>query len=393
MRICALFQTAIGLALSSMVCSATEWPSGSNLSPTARPLPRGELLALAYSEVYFKHVEYTQPSGRLFGVTYWDIQGTVGLRYAVTDRLELGLRQVMYQDNHKVSPGFSLPDDLFLSATLAGFGPAGGHLRCGAHLTARIPLAKYHNVVLEPYSAGRIELLGRALFSLKTAPGSQEGGLAVDWTLGILNHNDMGKRLTNGRLDSIAARLPSRQVVWAMIITVRRAPFVFSLAASGNRFLQHPPPTAYSRENYLYLSPSVSYRISWRLTIGSTFDLRLHETPDQTAYSEAIPRVGRGFNNYPPWRLRVSAQWALRTTRPRPLHRQPSAPVPEQTPVAERELVRQLAQQKLAAEEAERQLERIREERERVARILAKLREMIAAQKAPPPAQGQKEKP
>ncbi len=393
MRICALFPATIGLALSTMVRSATEWPSGSHVGPTARSLPRGELLALAYSEVYFKHVEYTQASGKVFRVTYWDIQGTVGLRYAVTDRLELGLRQVMYQDNHKISPGFNLPDDLFLSATLAGFGPASGHLRLGAHLTARVPLAKYHNVVLEPYSAGRIELCSRALFSLETAPGSPERGLTVDGTLGILNHNDMGKRLTTGRLDSIAARVPSQQFVWAIAVKLRRAPFVFSLGASGNRFLRQPPPMAYSRENYLYLSPSVYYRLSWWLTIGSTFDLRLHEGPDQTAYSEAAPRVGRDFDNYPPWRLRVSAQLALRTTRPRLLHRQQPAPVPEQAPAAERELVRQLAQQKLAAEEAERQLERIREERERVARILAKLREMIAAQKATPPGQPQKENP
>ncbi|MBC7185424.1 MAG: hypothetical protein H5U38_00160, partial [Calditrichaeota bacterium] len=106
------------LTLLSAEVAATEWPHGLSLSTTARSLPRGELVAIAYSEAYFKQVEYTQPSGRLFHVTYWDIQGNVGLRYAVSDHLELGLRQIHYQDNHKVSPGFNLPDDLFISAAL-----------------------------------------------------------------------------------------------------------------------------------------------------------------------------------------------------------------------------------------------------------------------------------
>jgi len=351
-------------------------------------------VALAYSEAYFKHVEYAQPAGKLFRVTYWDIQGTVGLRYAVTDRLELGIRQVLYQDNHKVSPGFNLPDDLFLSAALAGFGPSNGHLRVGAQMVARLPLAKYHNVVLEPYSAGRIELCTRALFTVDTTPSSLERGLTVDCAIGILNHNDMGKRLTGSPADSAIARTSSRQMVWAVTIAVRRAPFTFALGASGNRFLQQPPMTAYSRENCVYLSPSVHYRFAWWLTLGSTFDLRLYEAPDQTAYSPILPRVGHNFANYPPWRLRVSAQMVLRTTKSRP-SRPPLQPVPlaRKASPGDEHIIRQLAQEKQAAEKAEQELERIRLERERVARILEKLREMVEAQKATAPAHGQREKP
>lgn len=393
MRISLRCTAPLLLSLLSAEVASTEWPHGLSLSTTARSLPRGELVAIAYSEAYFKQVEYTQPSGQLFHVTYWDIQGTVGLRYAISDHLELGLRQVLYQDNHKVSPGFNLPDDLFLSAALAGFGPASGHFRFGLQLMARVPLAKYHNVVLEPYSAGRIELCSRALFSFATEPGSPGRGMVVDGSIGLLNHNDIGKRLTDVRTDSTIERASSRQWVWALGLSVCRTSFTFGLAMSGNRFIHQPPPTAYSRENYLYLSPSVTYRLAWWLTIGTTLDIRLHEGADRTAYSGLLPRVGRDFDNYPPWRLRVSAQMVLHSKQPRALRQQEVAQLARQASPTDDMLVRQLAQQKQTAEQAEQELERIRQERERVARILEKLREMVAAQKATNPPPPEREKP
>ncbi|MBC7188347.1 MAG: hypothetical protein H5U38_15080, partial [Calditrichaeota bacterium] len=282
---------------------------------------------------------------------------------------------------------------LFLSAALAGFGPASGHLRFGLQLMARVPLAKYHNVVLEPYSAGRIELCSRALFSIATEPGAPARGMVVDGSLGLLNHNDMGKRLTDVRADSTIARASSRQWVWTLGLSARRAPFTFGIAMSGNRFIQQPPPTAYSRENYLYLSPSVSYRLAWWLTMGTTLDIRLHEGADRTAYSALLPRVGHDFDNYPPWRLRVSAQMTLRSKQPRALRQEEAAQLARQASPTDDTLVRELARQKQTAEQAEQELERIRQERERVARILEKLREMVAAQKATNPRPPEREKP
>ncbi|MCR4440212.1 MAG: hypothetical protein QHJ34_13090 [bacterium] len=393
MRICLRSTAVLLLSLLAAEAAATAWPHGLSLNTTARSLPRGELVAIAYSEAYFKQAEYTQPNGRLFHVTYWDIQGTVGLRYALTDRLELGFRQILYQDNHKVSPGFNLPDDLFLSAAVAGFGPAGGHFSFGLQLMARVPLAKYHNVVLEPYSAGRIELCTRALFSLTTEPGSPGRGLEMDGSIGLLNHNDVGKRLTAVRTDSTVARASSRQWVWALGLSVHRAPFTFGIAMSGNRFVQQPPVTAYSRESYFYLSPSVTYRLAWWLTMGSTLDIRLYEATDQTAYSSLLPRVGHDFDNYPPWRLRVFAQMVLRSKQPRALRQQEVPQLARQGSPEDDALVRQLARQKQTAEQAEQELERIRQERERVARILEKLREMVAAQKATNPPPPEREKP
>ncbi len=384
MRTLPALVATFGCALALGHISAAEWHATSHLNPSARSLPRGQLVALGYSEAYFKQAEYQAASGHLVHVTYWDIQGTVGLRYAVSDHLELGLRQVLYQDNHKVAPGFNLPDDLFLSAKLAGFGPAPGYLRFGAQVSTRLPLAKYHNVVLEPYSAGRIELCTSGLLSIDTAPASQEHGMALDVAVGLLTHNDLGMQLTAAPEDTIAARSSSRQWVWTVGVTLRRAPFFFGLAVSGNHFLQQPPVTAYSRENWAFISPSVHYCYAQWLSFGTALDIRLYNTADQTTYSDFLPRVGRGFDNYPPWRVRVLAQILLRSNRPR------TSPSPEvkalpasRTPV-EDEPIHQLAKQKQAAEEAEQELERIRQERERVARILNKLREMLATQKPTP---------
>ncbi|MDZ7337650.1 MAG: hypothetical protein ONB30_03835 [candidate division KSB1 bacterium] len=393
MRTIARLYQAFLCALLTVPLNATEWPSGKYLNPTAQSLPRGELLAIAYSEVYFKQVEFKSALGDLVHVTYWDIQGTVGFRYAVSNHLEVGIRQVLYQDNHKVAPGFNLPDDLFLSACLNGFGPASGHLRLGAHLSARVPLAKYHNVVLEPYSAGRIELCTRGLLGVDTAPGSPDHGVAVDLAVGLLNHNDLGKRLTDAPDDSIAARSSSRQWLWAVGVTLRRTPFVFAVTLSGNHFLQQPPVTAYSRENYAYLSPSVLYRCTWWLTLGSALDVRLYNASDQTVYSGALPRVGHDFDNYPPWRLRLVAQLVVHSNRPHERTPSDKPPLPASNAPVNEEVVRQLAKEKHAAEEAEQELERIRQERERVARILNKLREIMAAQKPPAPPAEPPEKP
>lgn len=349
-------------------------------------LDKGGFSLHSHSFIYFKHHEYFYPNAHNRTITYWDLQGGVAAIYGAGKHLELGLHQILYQDNHKGTPGFNLPDDLFFSAKLSNIGLPNSPFRIGGLFKMRLPLAKHHNVVLEPYSSGRIEFNFVALISYYSNITSSTRGFSLHFNIGTLNHNDVGKALTNVAGDTISASLSSRQLLFGFAFCKNIYPLHFALEFSGNTLPQKPPSTAYSRETYIYLTPSVTYNVNPRIAFTTGMDIRLVNSLDETNYTGQFSQVKHNFDNYPPWRIYLRARVFLHPTEKR--HEETSLSlindIQEEVHV-NNQIVQQLASEKQKNETAEVELERIREERERVARILEKLKLMIDTKKKNPP--------
>ncbi len=346
---------------------------------------KGDLALFSHTFAFFKHARYQYPNAQSRSVTYWDIQGGIAAKYGATDFLEFTLLQLLYQDNHKDAPGYNLPDDLFFSVTLGNFGPRDFPFRAGGTVQMRFPLADYHNIVLEPYSAGRIEFAASVLFSYCSRPNDYRNNYRLHLNIGIHNHNDVGKSLTGIAEDTATADVATRQLLFGFAYTKKAFPFCFSLEFSGNSLPQQPPVSAYSRENFLYFTPSVTYELNPHLALTTGVDIRLIDSSDETEYTSSLPQ--HNFDNYPSWRLYLRARFSV---RPRfEVFREPLAPpLPEKISQPEQvnnRTLQLLVKDKKTTETAEAELARIQEERERVARILEKLKRMIDTKKTKPP--------
>ena len=158
MKRCVLLPASVLWLLSSsnVVASTIGFGSGTLHVRPAYGAPKSALFLGAHTRAFFKDEVHQEPSGLSAGQTFWDIHGAFGLSYGLTSRFELGITSILYQDNHRNSNGYNLPDDLILHAKLGSLGRASGNTRFGVQLDLRLPTGEFHNLPLENYSAGRI---------------------------------------------------------------------------------------------------------------------------------------------------------------------------------------------------------------------------------------------
>jgi hypothetical protein len=331
----------------------------------------------SHSCSFFKDEVNTRPDGTASGVTYWDVQGGLGFRYGLSNRFELGLTQIVYQDNHKVEPGWNIPDDLFLTAKLGSLGAPNSNYRLGLQLNSRIPLAEYHNVPFEAYSAGRIELGVMGLITFVSDPLFPNYGVNVHLNTGFLTHNDFGTRLTDSELDTITTGKSSQEFLYGVGISKRGREFGFFMEVYGRNFIQQPPVTAYTRENCIYIMPGLTYDPNSWLSVLVGLDIRLSGDKDETDYN-SVRKIGNHLPNLPSWRIHFGASITLipkklqQTTQYRPLEASATSVSTDDT-----QLYKALADERRKTEDAEQELERIRTERKRMEQMLERLRRIL----------------
>ena len=347
----------------------------------AYTITRGQLMMGAHSRVFFKDEVLEREDGSSQGITYWDIQGGVGLYYGLTNHFQLGLSQIVYQDTHHDGNGYNLPDNLIFHAKLGSFGPDQGNMRFGAQLDVRLPLAENYNIPLEPYSAGRIGVGITGLFSIISEPMFPEYGININTNVGLYNHNDLGVILTDSEMDTITAQENTKEVIFGLGFSSRHQEITFFAELYGRAFLEKPPTTAYTRESSLYAAPGVGYALTPWMLIKATLDIRILGGDDETVYTYAqgdlLNTPWQHVPNLPSWRVNLSTSIALnpnvhrRTTNPDVQER-----IRAQTQLSP-EVYEQLTDERRANEDAEAELERIRTERQRMEDLLDRLRNIL----------------
>ncbi|HOT95762.1 MAG TPA: hypothetical protein PLN61_03525 [bacterium] len=340
----------------------------------AYTVPQGHLYLQLPVRFFFQDQIQELAPHLLTGETYWDIQNSLSLVYGLRDRIDLSLQQVIYQDNHKPGRGYNLPDDLFLRARFAGFGAVDAPLRWGGQIELRLPLAEYHNLPLEPYSAGRASLGLTLLLSRLGDVDHPGAGRTLSANLGFCFHDDHGLVLTTTPEDTLTSSRNSSEFLFGCAATQRWGRFDLLAEIQGRAFMRRPAATAYTRENFIYLSPGFSYTLPSTVQVHFAADLRLTGDVDKTRYLGGSAQPWQTLPNVPQWRVTAGLTIPL---IPFPdLHpgRAKSAPGDVSQEELAQELYRQLAAERQKAEQSEQNLERIRSERERISKLLENLR-------------------
>jgi len=279
----------------------------------------------------------------------------------------------MYQDNHKGGPGYNFPDDLFLGLKLGSHKLKGTSLTWAVSIDSRFPTAKYHNVPFEPYSAGTVEWGFTGMLTYSRDPLYPEDAVNVHLNLGYVNHNDVGKKLTTSANDNVSVTSMTQQFFYGLGLKIPTSDFDFSVELYGNKFIQKPPPaTAYSVEEYLYLTPGVSFKAYRWLTLNFATDLRLTADTDETLYINSTKF--HDMPNYPGWRINLGVSILLLPTS---VYRLSDKDILMKKAESRRELFEQIIKEQRETESAEEELDRIKEERRKAERELERLRRIL----------------
>ena len=356
---------------------------------TAWNLVKGDLTFQGNSRFYFNNKTFVQGNSPAVAVTFWDVQGGLNLNYGLGKNYQVGLSQILYQDNHKSGNGYNFPDDLFLRVKVGSFPAKPGPLKLGAAITTRLPLAEYHNVQLEPYSAGRIEFGAMGLLSYSRNLVHPEDGLNAHLNLGIIDHNDNGKKFTELNKEYVNQK-SSREIYGGLAVIYPMTKFDFSVELYGNYNISKPPPIAYSRHNYLYITPGITYSAFYWLSVACGFDFRLSK--HQTSQSYLLPdKTTQLLPTYPTWRVNVSVRVNL-VSKLKGRFDQKGDFESITSDENKKDVYEQITDERKQIENAEEELQKIRDERKKMDDILNRLRKALEIKDTKEKSEKEKEK-
>ncbi len=316
--------------------------------------------------------------------TLWNVQGFSSFNYGVSHHLEFAVSPIFYQDTNRGS-GFSKeavdsPDDLFLSIKLGSFGALESPFLFGGMLYTRIPTARQHNIIYEPYSAGSVEVGITGLASYFHNPIFPDAGWSIHANLGYLNHNDVGKDLTGDSLNLAPTPTSmSSEFLFGLGLRYPAETFDFSVEINGRYFLTQPPVSAYSREYVSYLTTGVYYKPYPWVTFEMGIDLRLISQEDLTDYTVTPrPKPQENFPNYPSWRGILGVKLAIFPTS---LYASPEEKLLKKKATDRKTILERMMKEQTTTKNAESELSRIKAERKKAEEELQRLRKLLEAEK------------
>lgn len=372
----ALAIVALMVGFDQPVASQSFSANGLSYVRSAWNLPPGYLVMYANTRFFGKVGKINLAQGAPSAVTFWDVQGTLNFNYGISEHFEIGFHPIIYQDTQRGGRGFNLIDDIFASLSIASFGQTGSSFTYGVDLAARFPSAKKHNIIFEPYSAGKVSFGGKAKLSYARDPLYPGDGFSMHFNFGYWNHNDVGEQLTDipETADTVRVEQPTQELLYGFGVNLPTEKFDFSFEISGNAFIQKPPETAYSRENYLYLTQRVRYKSYRWLSLDMGFDIRLAGSNDKTNYAlRGVNRVP-DMPNYADWRVILGTRVIILPTSVYSLSERDILMKKAET---RRELFEKIIREQRETESAEEELERIKEERRKAERELERLRRIL----------------
>jgi hypothetical protein len=346
---------------------------------SAKVLPKGTLEFYAGTR-YFGKIASFQAGHRAY--TLWDVQGVMSLNYGISPHVQIGVSPVLYQDVNRNGGNFwkgqaNLPDDVFLSLKVGSYSALESPFVFGGLMTWRLPTAKKHNIIYEPYSAGRFEVGLSGLISYYSKPSVPDLGWSAYLNLGYLNHNDVGKNLSGAPEDASPQSMTS-ELLFSDGFLYPMDSFSFSVEFNARYFITRPPGSAYSREYVSYMTTGIFYTPFRWLTVEMGVDFRLFSDKDQTSYAFIPPPPTLNFPNYPSWRGVLGLKW---TILPRSLYQSDDGLLKQKAKDRKAILEKMMDQQTGDTGNAEQELSRIQTERKKIEDELERLRKLLEAEK------------
>lgn len=299
----------VGLIIASPAGS-TQLAGGYGLTIVQFPsvLDPGALNITLHSRAYAKSLQ---------SYTLTDGTGAISFNFGFTKHVELGFTQILYQDlnvsaaENKFRSLEQIPDDTYLRVKAGGypFTIGNAYFKLGVLNQLRYRTGLVNNVYLEPYSGDGIEWEIDLLLSYYSNPLYENNAPAIHVNFGYLNHNDAG-------IDTSIFKA-AQEITFGAAYVYPTHHFDLYLETSGAFFLRYPDEDAYSRENYLWLTPGLRYKMFYGLSALLGVDVLLWQGEDKTNYSLVTQPEGP---NYPDWRVNFAVSLSPSTT----FYRQPT---------------------------------------------------------------------
>jgi hypothetical protein len=228
--------------------------------------------------------------------------GAVSSNFGFSRYLEFGITMIVYQDLNLSQETINgklyaeqIPDDMILRMKFGGWGipVKSSLLRLAFDLDYRLRTALIRrDVYLEPYSSEALEFGINMLLSFYANAFYPDESHQFHANLGYLNHNDSG--LGAGLFNSAQELLYSFGYVYPTLLFDIHAEF------NGSHFAEAAPLSAYSREDYLYFAPGLTYKPFYGFNLQFAMEWLILDK-ENTTEGRIIPPNYPG--NYPPWRL------------------------------------------------------------------------------------------
>jgi len=333
----------------------------------------GRLTLLSNTRFWGKsHQTVSGDAGVPTAEAVWDLQNLLSIDYGLGSHFLINVTPVLYQDDQRKTGQF--PHDLYVGMKIASFGSPEGPFKYGAHLQARFPTGRQHNLRYENYTTGKADWEVTGLMSYAFDPFYPEDAFNLHLNLGYLNHNDVGQVLTNSSDADGRVLRQSQQAEYAIGFNLPATRFTYGLEWYGNRWLQKPPRRAESRENFSYVNAAVTYRPYRWLQVFVSGEVRVSPDRQETRFSETERSAVRDLPDYPSWRINWGLQFTL---LPLSVFRSSEREKLIEKADDRRELFEQIIRERRDTETAEEELERIREERRKAEKELERLRKIL----------------
>lgn len=347
---------------------------------SARVMPKGYITFYGGTKYYGKVANF---GGNAKAYTLWNVQGFTSINWGVSDHLEIGVTPILYQDTNSdggnvLDGQANCPDDLYLSFKFGSYSQLESPYIFGGLVYSKIPLAEQNNIIYENYSAGSVEFGITGLFTYLSNITFPDEGWKLHMNLGYLNHNDVGKELTDNPAD-LTADAMSSELLFGSGLIFPAGTFDFTGELTARYFITRPPVTAYSREYVSYITGGVIYKPYLWCTLYTGLDVRLFSGEDLSDYSTtSLKDPPTNFPNYPTWRAMLGVKLAVLPTS---LYSSTEKETMRKKALERKQIMQQMLNNEQDVDNAEDELNRIKSERAKLEDELKRLRDLLDKEK------------
>lgn len=312
------------LLASGFLLGAANGSGGLLRVQTASSLKPGRLQLRPAMSFYTKAAE-SLGQNRPDPADWWTITGDASLAYGVMNHFDIAAMLRLYQDTNR--PGeHNIPDDLFLDFKAGSIVLGSEKTQAGAMLSFRLPTGDQHNYPFELYAGGAFEFGFMGLFSYFMDPYFPDRDISFHLNLGYYSHNDDGQvlvdEITNPQgtviQPALEASTSAAQVQYGAGFVFPTEMFNINMELWGGAFTSEPDSAVFSRENYMYFTPSITFKPVEAVNFQLGADIRITSDENTTVIpsvyrtaSNLNNKQGAEFPNYSSWKFHLAMNFVL----------------------------------------------------------------------------------
>ena len=307
-------------------------------------------------------------------VNYWLVASNLAITYGITNNIDFTIQPRLYQDTHAKNE-YNLPGDIFLTLKAGSFGFMQRHMYGAALISMRLATGEEHNYPFTEYASGAVEYGFKSAFSYFMDPYLPDRSLNMHLNLGWWNHNEAGEVLykySNG--NEITASKNSSELQYAFGLSYPTAMFDFSLEANGISYLTQPDEAVYSRENWLYLAPSVKYKPTSWFSFDLGIDIRVSGDDNTTSGVPNKTNADLNLPNYAPWKVHMGLNLRILPLAASP---QTAAEIERDEFQKRVDFFQKIVEDRAHSEDVQEELKQLIEEREEAEKELEELKRIL----------------